>query len=83
MLYVQYVQYVQYGAQTLMVRVLEFVSGNADRNADKEHTRIATPPNPPNALPRNTATGPGPSHGPGASLSEPQDRTRDPGPGQT
>ena len=57
MLYVQYVQYVQYGAQTLMVRVLEFVSGYADRNADKEHTRIATPPKPPNALPRNTATG--------------------------
>ena len=29
-----------------MVRVLEFVSGNADRNADKEHTRLATPPHP-------------------------------------
>ena len=41
-----------------MVRVLEFVSGNADRNADKEHTRLATPPHPPNALPRNTAAGP-------------------------
>ena len=40
-----------------MVSVLEFVSGNADRNADKEHTRLATPPHPPNALPRNTVAG--------------------------
>ena len=30
------------------------MSGNADQNADKEHTRLATPPHPPNALPRNT-----------------------------
>ena len=29
-----------------MVRVLEFVNGNADRNADKEHTRLATPRTP-------------------------------------
>jgi len=51
-----------------MVRVLEFVSGNADRHAHKEHTRLATPPHPPNALPRNTAASgmrcPTPNHFP-------------------